>query len=122
MVSMGRGQLNATAAPIYLLVQRLTQVLGRPVVDKTGLSGNFDYSLQWTPNQNDWASGDSSGTSIFTAVQEQLGLKLESQKGPVDIYVIAAIVAAIESMTSWTRTKDGEESNLKSRCSTYAHV
>jgi uncharacterized protein (TIGR03435 family) len=76
-------------------------MLGRTVVDKTGLTGKYDVKAQWTPDQNQLqalAGGappgepvpqfDPNGPSIFTALQEQLGLKLESQKGPVDILVI----------------------------------
>jgi uncharacterized protein (TIGR03435 family) len=70
------------------------------VVDRTGLTGSFDLDLQWTPDQmpqgrEDRPPGapplpaiDPNGPSIFTAVQEQLGLKLESTKGPVDVLVI----------------------------------
>jgi uncharacterized protein (TIGR03435 family) len=68
----------------------------RLVVDRTGLTGNFAVTLQWTNpistgSQADAGSGavpSSDGASIFTALQEQLGLKLESTKGPVDVLVI----------------------------------
>ena len=68
---------------------------GRPVVDKTGLTGAFDFDLSWTPEQGPPgpdggppppAPGD--GVSLYTAVQEQLGLKLQAQDGPVDVVVI----------------------------------
>jgi bla regulator protein blaR1 len=73
------------------------------VLDRTGLKGNFDLKLQWTPDPGEFAGmpagppppgvegpppPDPNGPSIFTAVQEQLGLRLESQKGPVDLIVI----------------------------------
>src|SRR5207253_1860115 len=86
------------------LVFQLSQQLGRSVVDKTGLKGNYDFTLHWAPDQTqgamfkgpegaipETASGpppDTSGPSIFTAIQEQLGLKLESTKGPVEMIVI----------------------------------
>lgn len=54
-----------------------------PIIDKTGLSGTFDIHLEWT---DDADAPD--GTSIFTALREQLGLKLESAKGPVEVLVI----------------------------------
>ena len=73
----------------------LSRMLGRSVIDKTGLTGKFDVTAEWTPDDPQAAaplppdapkppSGDV-GPSIFTAFQEQLGLKLESQKGPVEI-------------------------------------
>jgi len=68
--------------------------LGRNIVDKTGLSGVFDIHLTWTndPDSTDAASPSTSGdVSIFTALEEQLGLKLQSAKGPVDVLVIDRI-------------------------------
>ena len=102
MMRMGRGQLTGQGLPLSALARLLTDQLGRTVVDKTGLTGNYDFTLQWTPDESQGAmfrgpdtgpqgsapSADSSGPSLFTALQEQLGLKLESQKGPVEIYVI----------------------------------
>jgi hypothetical protein len=80
------------------LARALSGQLGRSVLDKTGLTGTFDFSLKWTPddNQRDFLSGnplaagvgDQRGPSIFTAVQEQLGPKLEAQKGSIDILAI----------------------------------
>jgi uncharacterized protein (TIGR03435 family) len=57
----------------------------RVVVDRTGLQGAFDITLEWTPDD---APPDVSGGSIFTALQEQLGLKLEPTRGPVDVIVV----------------------------------
>jgi uncharacterized protein (TIGR03435 family) len=82
--------------------QGLSRQLGRPVLDQTGLKGKYDYSLEYVEDQThgamlkgpeggagpDSAPPDSSGPSIFTAIQEQLGLKLESTKGPVEILII----------------------------------
>jgi bla regulator protein blaR1 len=102
MMRMGRSELNGEGAPIDLLTSTLSNVLGRPVIDHTGLKGNYDFKLTWTPDPGQ-AGGpggppppgveappppDPNGPSIFTAVQEQLGLRLESQKGPVDMIVI----------------------------------
>ena len=56
------------------------------MVDKTGLTGNYDISLTWTPD-NEQGTPDA-GPSLFTAIEEQLGLKLESTKGPVDTLVV----------------------------------
>jgi len=81
-----------------VLAQFLGQSVDRTVVDRTGLSGVFDFTLEFAPDLGPGsqpgaaASAPSSDTSappsIFTAIQEQLGLKLESQKGPVDVLVI----------------------------------
>jgi uncharacterized protein (TIGR03435 family) len=79
------------------LAGQLSLTLGRPVIDKTGLTGMFEVHLRWTADlatqgspvdSNPPSVTDSTGPSIFTALQEQLGLKLESGKGPVDILVI----------------------------------
>jgi uncharacterized protein (TIGR03435 family) len=93
----GRGDLTATAMPIAVLAGTLSQRMGRSVIDKTGLSGKYDFTLVYTPDQSTPggpderdapAAPDPAGPSIFTALQEQLGLKLESAKGPVEILVI----------------------------------
>lgn len=109
MIRMGRGQLNAQMTTVSAIAGMLAQQLGRPVIDKTDLKGNFDFSLQWTPDETQRGPGfggmerpatdsplpgDTSGPSIFTAVQEQLGLRLEATKGPVEILVIDHIEKA----------------------------
>ena len=63
----------------------LASAAGRPVIDKTGLTGSYSFTLEWTP---DGSPGDASGPSIFTAVEEQLGLKLESSKAPAEFLVV----------------------------------
>ena len=87
----------AQAVPIATLVQFLSrQPLGRTVLDKTGLTGNYDFTLQWTPDDlqraastaTDYVPPESAWPSLFTALQEQLGLKLEPQKGSVQALVI----------------------------------
>jgi uncharacterized protein (TIGR03435 family) len=88
--------LTAKGVDMARLAQVLTRIassdLGRVVVDKTGLAGRYDFTLKWTPDfgQSSAAATDpaDSGPSIFTAVQEQLGLKLESTKAPVQVLVI----------------------------------
>jgi uncharacterized protein (TIGR03435 family) len=66
------------------------QGLGRVVLDSTGLTGRYDLKLTWASEgvAPDAASADASGPSIFTAVSEQLGLKLEAQKGPVAVLIV----------------------------------
>ena len=99
---MGPGQLTGQGLTMSSLAGLLSRQLGSKVEDKTGLTGKYDFTLQWTPErsgspmsagpgqQGPDAAGstDSSGPSIYTAIQEQLGLKLESQKGPVEVLVI----------------------------------
>jgi uncharacterized protein (TIGR03435 family) len=100
----GRGSVTGQGIPIENLARLLSQQLGRKVEDKTALTGKYDFTLKWTPDESQGAMfkgpgpgpqgaaspppPDASGPSIFTALQEQLGLKLESQKGPVEILVI----------------------------------
>jgi uncharacterized protein (TIGR03435 family) len=95
---MSPRQLTASAASISNLVPTLSRILGRTVIDQTGLTGKYDILLQWTPDESQAIRpgpdappappSDSAPPSIFTALQEQLGLKLESQKGPVDIFIV----------------------------------
>jgi bla regulator protein BlaR1 len=99
LMRMGRGELTAQGLGMEQVAHLLTQQTGRTVVDNTRLKGNYDFTLHWTPDQSgptlngpgggpDSSTSSESGPSIFTAIQEQLGLKLESQKGPVEILVI----------------------------------
>jgi len=73
-----------------MLALNLSNELGTPVLDKTGLTGKYSFELKWTPGQPSAAPqpADPDATSIFTALPEQLGLRLESQKAPVEILVI----------------------------------
>ena len=81
---VGPGAVRGHAVEIGVLVGSLYDWVGRRVVDRTGLSGRFDFTLTWAPE----GSTDSTAASIFTAVQEQLGLKLEPVRGPVDVLVV----------------------------------
>jgi uncharacterized protein (TIGR03435 family) len=87
-VLLGRGRLFGQSVTIASLIEYLKQELKRPVVDKTGLTGKYDLSLQWTPDNTLADSPLAGGPSIFTALQEQLGLKLISTHGPVKTLVI----------------------------------
>jgi len=61
----------------------------RPVIDLTGLTGTFDLSVEWSPERDNPASeSDVSGPTLFQAIKDQLGLKLDPQKGPIDVMVI----------------------------------
>ena len=81
------GKLSAQKVSMPQLADFLARHLDRPVVDKTELAGVFDFELRWAPDEGRSTDG-ASGPSIFTAVQEQLGLKLQTQKLPVEILVI----------------------------------
>ena len=60
---------------------------GKPVVDQTGLAGRFDFTLKWTREQTP-STDPNAAPGLFTAIQEQLGLKLEPVKAPVGVIVI----------------------------------
>jgi len=82
-----------------LLAEELAKEVGRVVIDKTGIEGRYDIDLKWTPEDASSAAsngstanpGDASSPSLFTAIREQLGLKLESAKAPVEVIVIDRI-------------------------------
>ncbi len=99
--SAGNGQFTGQGITLaemaQALTQELSQELGRVVIDKTGIDGRYDVTLKWTPDTGaagmdggteSTAPPPDSGPSIFTAIQEELGLKLESTKGPVQVLVI----------------------------------
>jgi uncharacterized protein (TIGR03435 family) len=105
--SVERGKVTFSDAPVSLLARFLSEQAEfgrRMVIDQTGLTDKYDFTLQWTPETLTPAPGeangvaspalvtppatDSSAPSIFTAVDEQLGLKLESRKAPVEILVV----------------------------------
>ena len=88
LMPLGLGRRFGQAVTIASLAESLSHELKRPVVDKTGLTGKYDLSLQWTPDNTPDDSPLAGGPSIFAAVQEQLGLKLTSTHGPVKTLVI----------------------------------
>jgi uncharacterized protein (TIGR03435 family) len=81
------GRMVGINAPVFYLSTVLGNKLSHPVIDKTGLQGKYDWTLVWDPDPG----SDSTEPSIFTAVQEQLGLKLDAQKGPVEMLVIDSV-------------------------------
>ena len=94
-MSMARGRFDGEGLSVDAIAHAVEQVLGRAVIDQTGLKGTFDFKLAWTPDE---ARTESEGSSLFTALQEQLGLKLESNcRGPVEILVVDRIVKASEN-------------------------
>jgi uncharacterized protein (TIGR03435 family) len=90
------GRVTGGSVLLSQLASALSPTVGRIVQDKTGLSGPFDFELSWTPDTpatpgDTPAPTDSNAGSIFTAIQEQLGLKLESQRGQAAVLVIDQI-------------------------------
>ena len=83
---------NATMGNFVSLLQRA--ILDRPVVDKTGLSGRYDFDLEWAPDETQFggdvppATAAATSPPLFEAIQQELGLKLEATKGPVDALVV----------------------------------
>jgi uncharacterized protein (TIGR03435 family) len=94
-----------------MLTRQLGQILGRPVIDKTGLKGNYDVELQFSPEPGQSgglfgiapppgpvaAHDDSSAPSLFTALEEKLGLRLESTKAPIKMLVIDGVAKPSEN-------------------------
>jgi uncharacterized protein (TIGR03435 family) len=93
---MGPGMLMANATPVSVLVKVLTPELERPVLDKTNLNGRYDIRLKWMPEVQpagvtggpDAAANAADLPGLFTALREQLGLELKSDRGPVEFLVI----------------------------------
>lgn len=91
----GPGRLEANKITMQKFADLIARQAGLPVTNATGLQGVFDFTLEWSPSAgmriDSGAPSTSEGASIFTAIQEQLGLKLESGKGPVEVLVIDKI-------------------------------
>jgi uncharacterized protein (TIGR03435 family) len=82
------GEMIATRATMGSLVFVLSRQLDRPVIDDSGLLGKYKFDLKWTPDAGPCHGAAGDQPSLFTALQEQLGLKLDSIKGPVDSLAI----------------------------------
>lgn len=80
------GHLAAVNVPLSMLTAFLSQELGRPVKDQTGLTGRYDFKMNWLRGEDGPAQQEY--PTIYTAVREQLGLRLVSKTGPVDFIVI----------------------------------
>ena len=94
-----QGSIIGQGVGMRMLVLNLANAVERPVLDRTGLTGRYDYKLEWSPDVRGSGSiaaaggeaplpPDPNGPSLFTALQEQMGLRLEPQKAPVEILVI----------------------------------
>ncbi len=108
MIGRGSARVVARVQPVSRLADMLGNQLAGPVIDKTGLTGTYDYTLEFAPeagsvgllgppppaggdpglSRSGVADGQSEAPNLFTAVQEQLGLKLDKKKGPLDVLVI----------------------------------
>jgi uncharacterized protein (TIGR03435 family) len=97
------GQMKGIRTDLSALSAVLSGIVSRTVVDHTGLNGDFDLNLEWAPDDLTTANGADAAApaagvpSISTALQEQLGLKLNSQKGPVEVLVVDKAGKAAES-------------------------
>jgi uncharacterized protein (TIGR03435 family) len=83
----GAGNVVASGAKLEALIANLSAATSRMVENRTGLTGAFDIDVNWAPD----TSTDTNVPSLFTALQEQLGLKLESTRAPVEVLVIDSI-------------------------------
>jgi uncharacterized protein (TIGR03435 family) len=83
---------NASMTDLVAVMQRA--ILDRPVVDKTGLKGRYDFDLEWAPDETQFggelptAPADAQSAPLFTAIQQQLGLRLEATRGPVEALIV----------------------------------
>jgi len=87
-MQIGSGTLRAPNVELPLLAELLSQLTGRPVTDETGLAGSFEVNLRWTPESQE---ATSDAPSLFTALPEQLGLRLDARRGPIRMLVIDSV-------------------------------
>jgi uncharacterized protein (TIGR03435 family) len=85
--AVGPGQWSVTRVSMPQLARSLAREVGRTVVDLTGITGNFDFKLEWIPEQAA-PTAEPGGPSIFTALEEQLGLRLESRKHATEMLIV----------------------------------
>jgi uncharacterized protein (TIGR03435 family) len=91
LIRRGRGRLEAYHCTMHDFLSFISPLRGRSIVDRTGLSGSYDFSLDYTPETNTQpAPEDDAAPSIFTAVQEQLGLRLVSDKALQPVVIVDA--------------------------------
>ena len=98
-MSGGARKIECAGMPIGPLLQFLSNETGRAVVDNAGLTGKYTFTLSWRPAMAQAAADDAADSTpgLFTAIQEQLGLKLEPIKGPMDVLVIDHIERPTEN-------------------------
>jgi uncharacterized protein (TIGR03435 family) len=94
---VGPGLISTIGTTLPDFARGLSLSTGRFVMDATGLTGLFDVELKWTPDQAVGGAGaQTDGTSLFAAIQEQLGLRLEARQAPINILVIESAERATE--------------------------
>lgn len=104
----GFGELLINGLPVAQFVTQLSQLTNSVVVDRTGLTGGYDINLKWTPTPDQLPPGppppgaelppiDPDGPTLFTALQEQLGLKLDAERGPVQVLVVEKLQRPAEN-------------------------
>jgi bla regulator protein blaR1 len=88
-INLRTGTMTGTGAEMVTLASILSNMTQRPVLDRTGLIGRYDFTLRWRPEQGDVPTPEPADQpSLFTALKEQLGLRLDSARGPLDVIVI----------------------------------
>ena len=94
--SRGPSTVRCRHCEVARFIEELTGSLGRPVVDQTSLPGVYDFDVRWTPDRASAAPGEAAEptTSLFSAMEEQLGLKLQARKVPQRILVVDSAVRA----------------------------
>ena len=97
-----RSQMWGNTVTMAQFAAELTYMMERLVVDKTGIPGLFDIRVEWTPEQfgaepGDAVRADEPNPTLFTAVQEQLGLRMQSEKGPVEVLVVDKLSRPVEN-------------------------
>ena len=90
-VRAGAGEFTATGVRLPILTSFLEENLETSIIDKTGLRATYDFKLRWSPEMGGTSSGEEDAPSLFTALQDQLGLKLRPAKGQVETLVVDQI-------------------------------
>lgn len=93
------GRITGSGVPMVMLANSLSSVLNKVVTDKTGLSGTFDFELKWSDpvDAANQTTGLSDAPALTTAVQEQLGLRLQPDRGPIDVLVVDRVFEPTEN-------------------------
>jgi uncharacterized protein (TIGR03435 family) len=97
-MNMNPVSVRGGGVTLAMLAGLLERAVGRLVIDRTGLAGNWDFEVKYTPDRSQLPPGveppssiDWNGPSLFTALEEQLGLKLRPARGPVEVLVVDSV-------------------------------